>query len=272
MSEQAVPAFIQPLDDAVAELLRQTARRTAGGEVHEADGVLAIIGAVPSPTIVNTILTLRPDVTPAAFLQAVELFEARGHGFGLFSRDHADGHLEPTFVAAGLRRVLRLPGMVVEAPLAEPQNRDDRVVIRTVETETDRMAWVTADLAGFAESEDDHQAIESAFGRLPSLVGGGVVGHYAVVDGRPVAASMVGVFDGVGVVGWVGTDPNYRRRGIGTAVTRASTNAAFDLGARIVGLQASPDGYPVYLKMGFRVVAGYAIWIPSGETPETTSA
>ena len=90
--------------------------------------------------------------------------------------------------------------------------------------------------------------------------------HYAIADGRPVAAAMAGTFDGVGVVGWVGTDPAYRYKGIGTAVTRASTNAAFDLGARIVSLQASPDGYPVYLKMGFRVVAGYAIWVP-GEPP-----
>ena len=235
--------------------------RTPGGEVHEDGGILAIVGAVPSPVIVNTILTMTADATPDAFDRAVALYAARNHEFNVMSRDHADGHLEPTFAAAGLRRLFGLPGMIVEERLPERPRPPEGFELRTVQTEADRAAWVRADLAGFAEGDADRQAIESAFGELRALAGGGIVAHYAIADGRPVAAAMVGVFDGVGVVGWVGTDPAYRHRGIGTAVTRASTNAAFDLGARVVSLQASPDGYPVYLKMGFLVVAGYAIWI-----------
>jgi len=47
-------------------------------------------------------------------------------------------------------------------------------------------------------------------------------------------------------------------------VTLAATNAAFDLGARTVSLQASPMGFPVYERMGYHTVGGYQLWLPPG--------
>jgi GNAT superfamily N-acetyltransferase len=65
-----------------------------------------------------------------------------------------------------------------------------------------------------------------------------------------------------GLVGWVGTLPDFRRRGLGSLVTRAVTNEAFRRGARIVALQASPQGLPVYERMGYRTITAERVWIP----------
>jgi GNAT superfamily N-acetyltransferase len=157
--------------------------------------------------------------------------------------------------------MIRLPGMIVEAPLPEAEPPGG-VTIRRVETDADLERWVTANLTGFAADDDDRGAVRSAFSTLDSLVGGPIAGFIAEADGRPIGASMVFVDEptGIGVVGWVGTVPEYRRRGIGAAVTRAATNAGFAIGARLLSLQASPMGLPVYEKLGYRTVAGYKIW------------
>jgi len=60
----------------------------------------------------------------------------------------------------------------------------------------------------------------------------------------------------------VATVPQHRRRGLGTVVTAALTEAAFAHGADIVCLQASPMGRPVYERMGFETITSYRIWIP----------
>jgi Acetyltransferase (GNAT) family len=99
---------------------------------------------------------------------------------------------------------------------------------------------------------------------VESLSGGPVTSWWAEADGRGVASAMATVDPSseVAIVGWVGTDRAYRRRGIGRAVTLAATNAAFDLGARLVALQASPMGLPIYEKLGYRTVTRYQLWLP----------
>ena len=58
-------------------------------------------------------------------------------------------------------------------------------------------------------------------------------------------------------VGFVGTKVKARGRGLGEALTRAATNAGFDLGARLASLQASPEGYPIYRRMGYVEISRY---------------
>jgi GNAT superfamily N-acetyltransferase len=64
------------------------------------------------------------------------------------------------------------------------------------------------------------------------------------------------------IVGWVGTLEPFRRRGLGELVTRVVTNWAFDEGATLVTLQASPMGRPIYERMGFETVSSERLFIP----------
>jgi len=56
-------------------------------------------------------------------------------------------------------------------------------------------------------------------------------------------------------VQYVATEERYRRRGLASALLRAILADARDDGLRTATLQASPDGLPVYERLGFRRVA-----------------
>ena len=257
--------LLDGLDLAVEAFIVDLTRRTPGGQVLRQDGLLLAIGVDPSPVVVNSILTVGRVVELTAIERAADVFRNAGHGVAVWTRDRLDGKLEAELASAGYRTMITLPGMIVEQPLPA-REPPAGVTVRRVETDADRMSWVTANLTGFAADDHDRGAVRSAYSTLDSLVGGPIAGFVAEADGRPVGAAMVFVDEptGIGVVGWVGTVPEYRRRGIGDAVTRAATNAGFALGARIVSLQASPMGLPLYEKLGYRTVGAYKIWFRPG--------
>ena len=57
----------------------------------------------------------------------------------------------------------------------------------------------------------------------------------------------------------VATLPSYRRRGIGTAITAATLQAAAEAGAREAFLDASPAGVGIYRRLGFAEI-GPVCW------------
>jgi GNAT superfamily N-acetyltransferase len=81
------------------------------------------------------------------------------------------------------------------------------------------------------------------------------------VDGRPVATSRVSLGGGVAGLYAILTLPSHRGRGIGRAMTLAALRAAADIGYRIAVLQSSDLGYGVYLKLGFRDLFTYDIYV-----------
>jgi len=56
-------------------------------------------------------------------------------------------------------------------------------------------------------------------------------------------------------VQYVATDARFRRRGLAAQVVGAALADARDDGVRTATLQASPDGFGVYERLGFRTVA-----------------
>jgi len=59
----------------------------------------------------------------------------------------------------------------------------------------------------------------------------------------------------------ISVPPALRGRGLGEALTRHASAFAFDLGAEHVQLQASPDGYSVYERVGFRPVGRWVFYL-----------
>ena len=72
---------------------------------------------------------------------------------------------------------------------------------------------------------------------------------------------------GIAGIYWVGITPEARKRGLAEACTRWVGNAAFERGARCVVLQASPQGEPIYRRMGYREICRYGWWVRLPETP-----
>jgi ribosomal protein S18 acetylase RimI-like enzyme len=86
------------------------------------------------------------------------------------------------------------------------------------------------------------------------------------LGGTPVATCYLFLTGGVAALHHVVTDPRYRRRGIGAAMTDAAVRHARDAGCRIAVLTASPYGIGVYRRLGFREcgVVGTYEWRQEG--------
>lgn len=118
---------------------------------------------------------------------------------------------------------------------------------------------------GFASDADEAAAVDAVFSSPAALDMPDTVAVIAAIDGRDAAAAMVNVIDRTGYVGWVATLPDFRRRGLGELVSRATTIAAFELGADIVVLEASSMGQPLYSEMGYERVGIDRIWLPPSD-------
>lgn len=76
----------------------------------------------------------------------------------------------------------------------------------------------------------------------------------AYLDGQPMGNSIAIRSGSVSGVYAVGTRPEARRRGVGTAATWAAIDAGRQWGCPMVVLQSSEMGFSVYRSMGFRVI------------------
>jgi GNAT superfamily N-acetyltransferase len=81
------------------------------------------------------------------------------------------------------------------------------------------------------------------------------VGHYLVyAGGEPAACATMSVCDGMASIWNVGTRYAYRRRGYATVVMLAALDDLHRAGATASTLLASPDGYPLYARLGYREI------------------
>ena len=90
-----------------------------------------------------------------------------------------------------------------------------------------------------------------------------VYGYVAYVDGHPVSTAFAVPLHGVLYVGYVATALAHHRRGLAELVMRRSLeDATRDTGITRTALHATADGYPVYLRMGYRPVDAFALYVP----------
>jgi GNAT superfamily N-acetyltransferase len=234
----------------------------SGGHVTVADGLMLVSGPHPNALIVNGAFRIEPGLTGAQVLERARThYDALGFGFAVIATAHADADLVSAATDAGWHRILTLPAMVVREPLAE-RGMPDGVVLRRADPARDRASFGAIAATCFADDEGEATAYRLVFDR-PALLGGpGISAFIASIGDQDAAIAWSVVVDRAATVGWVGTLPAFRRRGLGDLVTRAVSNAAFDLGAGLVTLQASSSGEPVYAAMGYETISSETIWLP----------
>lgn len=233
----------------------------SGGAVVVEHGVMLASGPDPDATIVNAAFRLDPSTDGETVLRLARAhYEPIGFRFAVNATAHRDADLSAAAAASGWQRVLHLPAMVLRQPIA-PAAAPGGAALRQADPDVDGGTF--GRIAGICFADDAPE--ERAYGRMfthRELLGGpGVSAFVASLDGEDAAIAWSVVVDHAATVGWVGTLPQFRRRGLGELVTRAATNAAFDRGARLVTLQASPSGAPVYAAMGYEAISSETIWI-----------
>jgi ribosomal protein S18 acetylase RimI-like enzyme len=248
----------------LAEANREFARWHPQGEVWEGNDLLLVASPHPFPAGgFNSLIRLAPRAEPPAAraLEAARrFFDERKRGFTVWTRAHLDGDLEEACRQADLALLNDSPGMVLEAPLAEAPEPDG-ITLRPVEdTQAARdFAWVSG--RAYQTMGLPLEVSARVFGVPERLLRPHLTSVVAYEDGEALACAMALLSHGIAGVYWVGTVEAGRRRGLGAACTRFVSNAAFRQGASCVVLQASRQGEPVYLRLGYREITRYRWYV-----------
>jgi hypothetical protein len=231
-----------------------------GGWAEPVRGALGIYSGIELPTLngvwvggreparrddVDRLLTRLPDTGVPHCLQ----FGASG------SPMSAD--LIELATARGMARAQDVPLMLLDDPtgLDEVTSNAPLVIRRLASDEGALHVEVAA--AGFeAPRRVFEQMMPPPVMELPDLSC-----YLAESEGRPVCTGVgYRVADSIGVFS-IATPPAERRKGYAAAITARIILDAFADGANWAWLQSSPDGYPVYRRLGFRTVAEWECWL-----------
>lgn len=253
---------------AVEENLRATlslfSLARADGEVLELPGLVAVCAGVHFSTFNAVVLTA--PVEKAEELRArlevpARYFRRRRLPWSLWLceewlaaplRRKADDLLE----TAGMRRLISMPGMLAER-LAPTSRTLPLLLIRRVEDQATRQAFERLMTATFdVPPTISHQIYGAA-----ALWENGLVGWVGYLGQVPVSCAATRVAGGVIGLYAVGTLPAFQRQGYGETVARhAIERAQAASGLTISALQATPAGFKLYQRMGFRTVTRYSIY------------
>jgi ribosomal protein S18 acetylase RimI-like enzyme len=239
------------------EFNREGARSTAGGVVHEEDGLVFYVPGHRFPVGFTGVMRLDPAIPAEGVVaRARQWFAPRGHGYTFCLMLHRDGDVAETLERNGIGCMSSSPGMVLDARLPDVALPEGVTLERVADA---RLAREFADVSGAAYGTygmppniAHAQLADERFFLQPH-----VCGFVVRVAGSPAAAAMVVVTHGVAGIYWVGTTPEARGRGLAEIATRAAGNAGFDMGATAAALQASVMGEPVYRRMGYREITRY---------------
>jgi len=241
----------------------QYASRVGGRVVVDA-GLTFVVGTHPTPIIINTVFRTDPSVAPMElFAHSQAFYEANGHRFALLTSDPADADLNAAAETNGWSMAAKLPAMVCRSPVpdrplpagaslrrTDPFGRHRRLSCRDpggvrFGSRRDRRGRERLLVAGRTRCAG--HGCRHRIDRWARRRGGDGERH------RWYGLRRLG--------GHAARLPPARPGGTGV---RAATNAAFELGADIVALEASPMGLPLYSKMGYETVGTDRIWLPPG--------
>jgi GNAT superfamily N-acetyltransferase len=239
--------------------------RAVGGEVPSPTGHDPMFSGMPFP-LFNGVYRSRLEghAADAAIERFTRNLDARGlPGFWWVSPVAQPTNLAGRLLARGFAHAGDMPAMALELEAMTPVPVPDSIQVVRVTDQAMLKEWIriTADGSDFPPPvaqmmiERDQSTLFPELRRYLGLLGG-----------QPVAASSIGLTDGLVGVYAVATLPEYRRRGLGTAVSQVPLQEALQLGFKVAVLQATQAGYPVYQRLGFKDIApiGLYLWPPRG--------
>ncbi|MEV6373721.1 GNAT family N-acetyltransferase [Micromonospora musae] len=225
-----------------------------GWNVGEAgdDDLVTYRSEVPHPPLNGVLRLVGRDPADA-------LTEARRRLDGVprvwWAGPDSDAGTADALASLGAVPVLNLPIMAASIDPATPAPTPTALRIAEA-SDVDEFVTAYARVSGIPEA-----GLPTAIARERSFRGDGTVVRLAgrLDDGRIVGTAVAWLSHGLLTLYYVGTQPEHRRQGIGTAMTRAALDLARERGIRTAALTSTPIGEPVYRNLGFRTVGTFQL-------------
>jgi GNAT superfamily N-acetyltransferase len=235
--------------------------RGAGGEVIEQPGFLATWAGVQWP-IVNVVFLNRPLPTVDDLvdtLKRINDFAATKQQPGmLIACDDWLPDGKEQFAEHGWIQISQAYGMVAENGTTDASDRD--LEYRQVDSQELRCAVADLNATGYeipsemAREALDHKALwdDRSFG------------YVGFLNDTPVATSTTYVRPNCLYVALVATRPDFRKRGLGAAITSYSVQRAQTAsGLKRTLLHSTPMARSIYESLGFRTVTTFPMFLPA---------
>lgn len=243
--------LVDPSNRNLRTAFEKLADHSPSGERRQFGSVRLAFSGIPVP-IYNRAFVFE-DPSPDQLKSAVSWLTQQDVPFWVTVPDSVKNEVDGIFSDMDLAKAERVdPGMAIEIPDSIPAN-ETAVEIDTVadEEELADIARISATVfdTPLELAEQAYQPTLLADDQIEVLVGR--------VDGQSVASGlMVRSMDVVGVY-TIGVLDEFRRRGIGEAMTWEVLRLGRDVGCDIGVLQSSEMAYSLYKKMGFETIVEY---------------
>jgi ribosomal protein S18 acetylase RimI-like enzyme len=159
-------------------------------------------------------------------------------------------------IAHGAKQAGDMPIMAVDVTTIADAEPPAHLKIVPVTGRKDMQEYVRAYAGPLGFSGDIDAVVDRELGfAYPT-----VVRLAGVAGGKTVGTCTLSLGTEVGALYCIATDPEYRRRGIATALTRQALRITRESGRHMATLQASREGEPVYRNIGFETVARYRLF------------
>ena len=255
--DPAEEAF-DPVADANENLRRAfgiLAEEARSGEFRQF-GPLTVASAGVQAPLFNRVFVF--DVPPVGELSAAVAWMAdRDVPFWVTATDPAVEVVERHRADLDLVKAGEQPGMAL-APLDEISPVDSAAEVTEVADPDEREEFSTVTASAFDWPRDVVEPVDRA-----ALAADDARLFLGRVEGRPAASGLLVRTGQVAGVYTIGVVEEFRRRGVGEAMTREVLRAGREAGCRVGVLQSSEMGYPLYERMGFETVVTYHHFEPA---------
>jgi len=202
---------------------------------------------------------------PAKFVaRAKAFFSGRKNGFSLLLRGHCDQDIIQYCKDQKIFLVGDQLGMVLERK-AKGGEKPAGAELRRVNSAGDLQDFRAVAAESFMDLLFPREVSEAYFTHSERVLSPFSILATVYFDGKPASCAMAMLSHGIAGVYWVGTIKESRGRGLAKYCVQEVSNAAIDMGARKVVLQASIFGSPVYPKIGYREFGIYPHFICSSK-------
>jgi N-acetylglutamate synthase len=241
------------LANTMVDFFQEITLSIPGAQVLRNDGVVAGISGLPLPAM-NSVWLQRPDPEVADVASLLDEVAVRAVPFSLRLRPGSGKALAELAAGYGMTAAGEVPLMAVDAAtdIRSPNELSVRLLAPGEAAVHARLCT-----AGFGLPDDIARRIVTE-GTLKSSAVRCYVGELA---GQPVTTGLTittGAFTGIINIT---TDPRYRGRGFGTAITARAVTDGLAAGASWCWLQSSAQGYPIYKSYGFQLIESWPTWL-----------